>query len=549
MLLDYVDKTRKFILKVPRTDRLLTQQIMNEHGWDFSRTASGIFEAVLFSNEPYAAAAFAENATPEARAQIQWILDEVAASGRPESQSKFRMPHDRELWGFQRANLDYALRRTHTLIADEPGLGKTPTAIVYANEVRARKVLVVCPAAVRLQWEKKVREWSTMPWPYIVHTILHRRRGVHDGAHWTIVSYDLASIPEIGGQLAKQFYDVLILDEAHYLKELSAKRTRAVFGGGRERIHEPLIERAKYVLALTGTPLPNRPREAYALARALHWESIDFLSEDGFKDRFNPSIKRQVTDRRTGLVKTVIDERSGRHAELQTRLRANFMTRHEKHGPRGVMKQLHMPIFDLIHVEADGAVKQALKAEKLLDIDPENLSGADATALGHVAEVRRMMGIAMAPQVARYIDMLIENGEEKLTVFAWHKEVMNYLEKHWHKHGCVRIDGSTSAKGRLDAITTFQENRGCRVILGNLLSMGVGVDGLQNVCSHGLIAEPDWVPGNNIQAFDRLDRGGQREQVQADIFVAPGSFAEKVLASALRKAQTIHSVLDRRMGG
>jgi len=77
--------------------------------------------------------------------------------------------------------------------------------------------------------------------------------------------------------------------------------------------------------------------------------------------------------------------------------------------------------------------------------------------------------------------------------------------------------------------------------------MGTGTDGLQAVAWHCVIAEPDWVLGNNQQAIDRLDRGGQTAQVQGDLLVVPGSFSEKVLASALRKGQTVHNVLDRRM--
>jgi SNF2 family DNA or RNA helicase len=86
-----------------------------------------------------------------------------------------------------------------------------------------------------------------------------------------------------------------------------------------------------------------------------------------------------------------------------------------------------------------------------------------------------------------------------------------------------------------------------RFIIGNVLSLGTGTDGLQDVCSHALLAEADWTHGNNVQCFDRLDRGGQRAQVQGDIFVAPGSIAEKVLASALRKAQVTFKALDRRV--
>jgi SNF2 family DNA or RNA helicase len=317
-----------------------------------------------------------------------------------------------------------------------------------------------------------------------------------------------------------------------------------VFGGGTTQTFEPIASRAERILALTGTPLPNRPREAYTLARGLCWDAIDWLSEDGFKARYNPSARVEKFNPETNSKTFYIDERSGRHGELQNRLRGNFMTRHLK---REVMTQLKLPIYDLIQLEETGPVKQALKAESLLHIDPENLEGADAAILGEVATVRRMMGIAMAPQVADYIDMLINGGEEKITLFAWHREVMDILEQRLQHHGLIRIDGSTSSVKKERLVNKFMNEPSCQIALGNLLSMGVGTDGLQKVSWHALIAEPSWVPGDNLQAFDRLDRGGQELQVQGDIFVAPNSFAERVLASSLRKLSTINKALDRKM--
>lgn len=220
------------------------------------------------------------------------------------------------------------------------------------------------------------------------------------------------------------------------------------------------------------------------------------------------------------------------------------MTRHLK---RDVMPQLQMPVYDLIQLEETGPVKQALEAERLLDIDPEDLEGADAVVLGHISVVRRQMGVALAPQVADYVSMLLDGGEEKLVLFAWHTEVMDILERELHRYGLVRIDGSTGAVRKEARVSKFIHEPGIRVCLGNLLSMGVGTDGLQTVASHALIAEPSWTPSDNEQAFDRLDRGGQTRQVLGEVFVAPGSFAEKVLATSLRKLQTTHKVLDRRV--
>lgn len=543
MILDYHNSTGAFTLKVPRKESAVIQDLMRAHGFDFSLPASSPDTAVLFSREPYAAASFANIATEGALQQLRPLLTQIESSWRNESNGHFACPADQELWPFQKCNLEYALQRKNTLIGDQPGLGKTPTAICFANEIRAKRSLVIVPASIRVQWVKKIREWTTLRWPYCIHPILVGRHGVHPTAEWTVVSYDLARTEAIGKALSKGHYDLLILDEAHYLKTPDSRRTRAVFGGGHDRIFEDFASRSERILALTGTPLPNRPREAYTLARGLCWDSIDWQSEDHFRERYNPSMQMEKFDPISGKTKIYTDERSGRHGELQNRMRANFMTRHLK---REVMPQLKMPIYDIIQLEETAAVKQALKAESLLQIDPENLEGADFSAMGDIATARRMMGVALAPQVADYIDMLIDGGEEKLVVFAYHHQVLDILQAAWEKHGVIRVDGNTSAARKTKSVETFQTDQRIQIFLGQILACGTGTDGLQKVSCHALIAEADWTPGNNEQAFDRLDRGGQNRTVQGDIFCAPGSFAEKILATALRKGHTVHAALDKK---
>lgn len=544
MILDYNPVTLAYVLR--DVEPSLVARYMTEFGFDYSNP-----DKVLYTYSPYAAATFAEFASPGARAALGWILDEVEASRRPEGLGHYDVPEDRELWGFQKADLDYMLKRDHSLDADQPGLGKTPTAIAFCNEVRAKRVLVLCPASIRLQWLRRIGEWTTQgrgayrvpdPTRYVITT---SRGGVSPSAAWTVCSYDLAHRPGIYHALAKGEYDVLILDEAHYLKSSVARRSRAVFGGGRDPLFEtPLSSRARHIIGLTGTPLPNRPREVYPLARHLCHDAIDFYSEDRFNNYFNP-INEGVGVRADGSTYVYRDEQSGRHAELQMRLRAYFMTRHLK---RDVMLQLKLPVYDLVEIDDDDeAIQAALHAESLLDIDPETFQGEGGKLDGHIAEARKMMGIAMAPGVARYVQTCLDGGDDKIVLFFWHVAVGDYLEEHLHKYGVLRVDGTTSTAAKEARVAQFRAQPGKRVIIGNILSLGTGTDGLQDVCSHAIIAEPDWTPGNNIQCFDRLDRGGQTRTVQGDIMVVRDSLAERVLASALRKLRVTDASLDRRV--
>lgn len=546
MRLDFNPKTGAYFLRVPRGEADI-KALMVDHGLDFSEPASSSAEAVLLTHEPYAAASFRDFATDAAKNNLGAIVREIEESQKLTSDAHIRVPADQQLWGFQKASIEYALRRTHTLVADQPGLGKTPIAIAYANEIGAKRVLCIVPANIRGQWEKRIRQWTTMRWPYTIYPIFFGRHGVHPTANWTIVSYDLARSPGIGSALAKGLYDLLIVDEGHYLKTADSKRTQAVFGGGRHRQFAPLASRCGATMILTGTPLPNRPREAYTLAKHLDWSSIDYATEDDFRFRFNPSEVKEgerwnpETKRFEKFRYT--DERSGRHMELQNRMRASFMTRHMK---RDVMTQLDLPKFDIIQLTETAPVKQALEAESLLHLDPESLAGADAKVLGDFAVARHMMGVALAPQVAEYAEMLLDGGEDKLVIAGWHHDVLDIWQKYLEKWGVVRIDGKTSAKNKERFVSQFQTNPFIRIVIGNLQSMGVGTDGLQDVCNHILVGEPSPVPGDNQQVVDRLDRGGQKNTVQADFFVAPNSIMERILASALRKLQITDKALDKR---
>lgn len=555
MILDYVASTGAFTVRVDRSDKELVKTMMEEHGFDFSATAG-----VLFTKEPYAAVNFIKDATPFARAQLKGIDDRIKSSWKADSNAHIKCPMDQELWPFQRASVEYCLQRDYSLVGDQPGLGKTPIGICFANEINAKRVLVLCPANIRLQWADRIREWSTMPWPYIVYPVITGRHGVHPSAQWTIVSYDLARTEEIGRALTNGLYDLVIIDEGHYLKTIDSGRTQAVFGDAtgncREAIKDangnitdyrtlfPAISsRCGAVLVLTGTPLPNRPREAYVLSRKLCWDSIDWMSERAFNERFNPSARLEGV-RKDGTTYMYTREEVGRAAELQARLRANFMVRHLK---RDVMTQLKMPIYDIVRVTESKAVKAALEAESLLDIDPDAFEHSEGIqVLGHIAVVRHQMGLAMAPHVADYAAMCLDGGEDKIVIFAWHVDVLNLLQHRLNRYGLLRIDGSTSAVQKKLQVEEFIANPRKRIMLGNTLSLGTGTDGLQKVSAHALLAEPDWVPGNNEQAIDRLDRGGQNRTVHADLFVAPGSLLEKILVSALRKRQNTHLALDAR---
>jgi SWI/SNF-related matrix-associated actin-dependent regulator 1 of chromatin subfamily A len=490
---------------------------------------------------PYAALPFWRQADEKALAKLRHLIDDYEASWAMDTDKDYPYPDARRAEGksympFQKAGIEYALRRGNCLIGDEPGLGKTIQAIGIANACGAEKVLVLCPATIRKNWQREIHDWSVLP-RLKTYPIYKSADGVSPVANYVICSYDLARNPNIHDALYAIKWDMLIIDEAHYLKSTDAIRTRAVFGGGARSSKFSthwLADRTDRIVGLTGTPLPNRPRECYTVARALNWESIDWASYDSFLFRYNPSM--QVSTGHTV-------EEKGRLPELQARLRCNFMVRRMK---KDVLPQLPDKRYEMSYVEPNGAISEILAREKLIDFDPMELFNPDFMLDGTpISTLRRLMGEAKIPRVVEHLKYLLDIVEiPKLVVFTHHNSVMNALLTAMAPYGttCIRGGMSTLAK---DANIQDFVNSDKRIFFGQLDTME-GIDGLQRVCDHVVFAEPAWNPGRNEQCVDRCHRIGQHGNVLAQFLIVEGSLDEKVLHIVLGKAQAIHASLDKR---
>lgn len=542
MKMEVTENGSNFILHVPAAQKKEIANLMAYRGLVFSTSASSREKAVLWGTNPYSLADLAKPDAP----QLGAYRREIELSRALDGKGTIKLPPGKELWDYQKATLDYLLARKGGIDGDQPGLGKTPTAIAYCNEREAQRVLVIVPASVRLQWAERIKEWSTIPLCK-VSTMLKVKDGIHPTANYQIISYDAARNPAIIRAISKYQWDVLICDEAHKMKNIDALTTRAVLGNSRgeyqhgEHKMKAIAGYCREHLALTGTLLLNRPSECYVLFRFFDWEAIDFMSEDQFKERYNRQADmKTIEGKRFKLESTSLE------LELQNRLRVNIMARHEK---KDVLRFMKPPRYSIVKCEENGAVSAALDAEGMLGISIDEIQTTkDFEILGHIAEVRRLMGVALAPQIADYAQDFLEGSDEKLVIFGWHLEVLDIFESALSRFGTVRIDGRKSATARQKAVDDFVERDNVRVFIGNIQAAGTGLDGLQKVCSRCYLAEPDWVPAQNEQAVSRLDRFGQDNLVSAEIFVAPGSISEKILVKALEKMNVIHRVLDQKEG-
>ena len=416
----------------------------------------------------------------------------------------------------------------------------TAQAITYANELAAERILVVCPASVRLQWEQMIHRWV---WPRnhrtktgfpVVNPILRGGAAIYKGPApcWWVISYDLlARKPAIYEMFLRDRYDLVILDEIHMLRSPTAARTQHILGA--QHI-DGVADQGDHKLGLTGTPLPSRPRECYTITRSFCWDAIDRMSERKFRSLYNDSMK-------VNGFKTI--EIVGRLPELQNRLRANFMVRRIKED---VLPQLPKTRYELTYVEPTTGVRHALRAERMLGIDPTSFHDWDADVQGQIATVRREMGEAKVPLIVEHMHRLMDEID-KAVVFCWHQPVAQALYEKLAEYNPVVATGKTSARQKHERKEHFIAEPSCRLFIGNIASVGTGTNGIQEVASWAVFAEPSWTPGENEQAVDRLRRMGQTGYVVAQFLIAPHGFDERVLRSNLEKADRIEQTLDRSM--
>ncbi len=481
----------------------------------------------------YEALTFLDVATPEAAAELGalQLLEEHSRVHWPFGE-EYPTPPDRDLMPFQQAGLEYITDRARTIVGDEMGLGKTIEAVVAANFWDCKKVLVVCPANLRLNWEKEIRAW-TMIRGVNIHVILKATNGVSPYAHFVIVSYDLARNKALNEALRKEEWDLVVLDECHYMKNVAALRTRVVLGSwaaeGQDGYHPGLIRKVSRVLAMTGTLLPNRPKERYTITRALCWEALDWMSYKDFMNRYAPEKY---------LSNGHLLERTRHLGELQMRLRCHLMLRRLK---KNVLEDFPEKMYELSYVEPNGKINKALQAERLLDIDVDNLD-MRAIMEGHISTVRRLMGEAKVPRIIEHMKTLLDGDLEKVILFAHHRSVMDELDAALSPYGLVRIDGRTPAASRQERIEGFQTDPEVRIFLGQMTAAGEGIT--LTAASRVVFAEPSWSPKDNEQCIDRAHRIGQNDTVLAQFLVAPGSLDERIIGKAISKADDIHQTLD-----
>jgi SNF2 family DNA or RNA helicase len=423
-----------------------------------------------------------------------------------------------ELHPFQRAGVRYALDRRRTFIADEQGLGKTVQALATLEADGAFPAVVVCPASMKLTWERESRHW--LPDRSVALLDGRTEAGWPDEAaraEILVLNYDI--LDAHAERLAEHGPRALVLDESHYVKNPSARRTKAALGLARRLPADALR------LALTGTPVLNRPDELVSQLRVLgrlgEFGSGARLTrrfrDAGSDDRLHWNLRARCYVRRTK--QQVLPQLPAKRHDTVPVLLSN---EHEyRLAERDVIAWLQSLPLDLRTLDAK--VAAALRAEQLVRLN----------------NLRQLAARGKLPTALAWVADFLASGEP-LVVFAEHVATQRAVLDRFPD--AVHILGADSATRRQGAVDAFQREDGPQLIVCSLkaASQGITLTRASNVA----FLELDWTPARHDQAEDRLHRIGQESAVTAWYLLAPDTIDETMAELLERKRGLIDAVTD-----
>ena len=439
---------------------------------------------------------------------------------------------------FQIVGAKWLAAKEQAYLADEPGLGKSSQVVEACDHIDARRIVVLCPASVRPTWQAQFREWSTRDRP--IRLIEGRDDfAVREGV--TVASYNLAEA--VLRAVKPTHIDVLVLDEAHFLKNRSAGRTKIAYG----RLYDSrggLTSCARRTWRLSGTPAPLSHADLWTALRSGAPECLPKSRKTGRPMTYWQYVDRYCKLDRNGLGKVII--RGDKNTEdLKARVAPFILRRLEREVYKDLprlwptdwaltSKDLRLPA---------GSTKLAEKIVAALERnDQKALRALDVEA----STLRRIVGTAKAEAIA---DALIEelgDRECKVAILAWHHDVFDVLERKLAAFHPARLTGREGSKlFEANANRFIQQDR-CRVLLGQIKAMGTGIDGLQLAgCSDVIVAEASWNPWDNVQALKRFNRRGMRRALKARFAWLINSPDEAISRVNRQRTETFLKLFDR----
>lgn len=448
------------------------------------------------------------------------LHDEKFGDIPPMPELEVDIPLKLKLFPYQANGVAYALQKKRLIIGDQPGLGKTAQAIATIVAADAFPCLVIAPSSLKINWQREWHMWSTKKAMILNDNIkqnfhLYNQAGlvqVFIVNYESLKKYFVQSIAVPDGakmrlnhvkfkeHLTGMFKSVII-DESHRVKSTATQQTKFTKG---------IAAGKEYILALTGTPVINKPKDLIAQLGIIE-QMPRFGGYQKFTQRYC-SGPREASNLR----------------ELNYILNLNCFYRRDK---QDVLKDLPAKMRQVAmcqistrreYSDAESNLIKYLRAYK--DADDEKVARAlRGEIMVKIGILKNISARGKLADVFEFVDDIMASGE-KLVIFAHLREVISAIYKHYPD--AVTITGEDSQEERQHSVDSFQNNPDTKLIICSIKAAGVGLT--LTASSRVAFVELPWTAADCDQCEDRCHRIGQKDSVTCTYFLGEDTIDEKI---------------------
>ena len=516
-----------------------------------------------------------------------WTLKEIDFKPYNERSGRCLYPHQEEA-------VKFLTTKKKAILADVMGFGKTTSAIVAALEDKFQKVLIICPASVKITWKKELMryvdegditivegsKWKENRFTIINYDILKNFYEIptetvkstslelQDGKVTKVtkekekVSRKPAVIQEAmeNSQLYQSKFDLFIIDEAHRLSNTTS---------GFFKIMSDLVNRSnpRGIYELSGTPITNRPINFYNLLKLIDapvsrdWKKYvtrycdgkffyNRKERDAYTFMYCKKKEKESWFDLTDEEKKELDEIHDKNCkkiwktdgashidELQEVIKSYYLRR-DKNDLELKKKTVKILNYKLTPEERKSYMKvwdEYVEAQN--EKDPVDLERYRKITEGIM--MRQWLANNMTSKTIDLAQKCIDLGH-KVVIFCSFDEELNTIKEAF-KDICVVHNGKMLAKRKDKSVEAFQNDPNVKVFIGNIQSAGVG---LTLVASRVAIFNSfSWVSGDNLQAEDRIHRLNQKNDVTIYYQVFLDTFYKEMFDKVRGKQEIIDNII------
>jgi SWI/SNF-related matrix-associated actin-dependent regulator 1 of chromatin subfamily A len=374
------------------------------------------------------------------------------------------------------------------ILADDMGLGKTTSTIIAALETGAKKILIICPATLKINWKREIENYTDRS------IFIAESKNFSTEHDFVIINYDIIKNfhdvkDKKNSKILDANFDLVVVDEAHYIKNAQAQRTKLI---------NHFVKDIDRLWLLTGTPMTSRPIDYYNLLSlvdspvAKNWMAYVIRYCNGFQFQAGPRKVWNV------MGATNLEElRDRTSSTILRRLKENVLDLPDK-----IITPVYLRLKSKNYEEIMGEYYD------WYDKNPEE-SKSLTVQFSKLTKVRQVIADEKISHTIELAENIIEQ-DKKVVIFCNFTDSLNIIVEHFGK-SAVKIDGSMSKEHRQHSVDEFQDNPKIKVLVGNIKAAGVGITLTSG--ESVIMNDLSFLPSDHAQAEDRCYRYGQKNNV------------------------------------